>query len=248
MKSFKPFTQGAFDTEYSNVTKTDNREAYWLKEVMGVPQMASFDGDKGQTPGCEFVLIPCFHPGRAGHAGILKTLITRLLAMVSGMGWAAMEHAITVHRKNPALSRKQKCEQILGLLNAQLAPTHPFAKAFQQLKSEYAIAQTADMQARYLRNATVAIGKPPRGILAKKTQRKSSRRSRVELDMQVAEGFGEGLELSIQEHPWNGVGDKDVRYSLTWTEEDGLAWTIGPILLPDNTLGIDEGDKRFVFL
>jgi hypothetical protein len=248
MKNFKPFTRGAYETEYSNVTKANDREAYWLKEVMGIPQMASFDGDKGLTPGTEFILIPCLHPGRAGHAGILKTLITRLLTMVSGLCWAAMEHTITVDRNSPTLSRKEKCEQILGMLNVHLAPMHPFGRALKQLKSEYAIAQTADMQARHLRKATVAIGKPPRGILATKTQRKNARRDRVDRDAQIIEGVADGFELSIQEHPWNGVGDKDVRYSLTWVEEDGQMWTIGPIILPDNTLSIDQGDKRFLFL
>jgi hypothetical protein len=77
---------------------------------MGVPQKATFDGDEGQTPRTDLFLIPCFHSDRAGHVGILKILTTRLLIMVLGMSWTAMEHAITVHRNNLALSRKDKCK------------------------------------------------------------------------------------------------------------------------------------------
>lgn len=246
MKYFKPFTQGSYETEYSNISKADDCEAYWLKEVMGVPQMASFDGDKGTTAGTEVILIPCFHPGRVSHAGILGNLVTQLLTMVSGMSWAAMEHAITVNRDHPSSTRKQKCRLILERLRAQLSPDHPFGRSLKQLKSKYAIAQTADYQARHIRKQVMAIRKPPRGILPKKTQR--ARRHRLDLDILTGEGVGAGFEVAIQDHPWQGVGDKDVRYSLSWSEEDGQGWTVGPVLLPDNVLAVDESDKRFLFL
>jgi hypothetical protein len=101
-----------------------------------------------------------------------------------------------------------------------------------------------------LRSATFASGtcKPTHGILAKKTRRKNSRRPKVDLNMLVAKRFSDGSELSIQGHPWNGVGDEDVCYALTWTEDDRQVRTIGPLLLPNNALSIGEGDKRFVFL
>ncbi|EAT86157.2 hypothetical protein SNOG_06326 [Parastagonospora nodorum SN15] len=245
MKSFQPFTQGAYETEYSKLSKANDSEAYWLKEVMGVPQMASFDGAQGVTLGAECVLIPCFHPGRVGHAGILKTLITRLLAMVSGMAWAAMEYAVTVDHKNPNLPRKQKCEQILGQLNMQLSSNHPFGQAFEKSKSEYAVAQTADWQARFARKKTVAIGKPPRGILATKVQRKA-KRSHLDLHAGAMEAIGDSYELNIQHYPWAGGGDKDKRHTLIWTEDDGQVWSIGPVLLPENVLPSDGNDKRFV--
>jgi hypothetical protein len=247
LRNFKPFSQAIYDRDYSALARASNADAYWLKEVMGVPKMVSFDGDSGSTVGKEVILIPCFHPGRAGYAGILKSLITRLINMVSGLAWAAIGHAVKVDQDSPTLSRKHKCEKILDLLNAQLDPTHPFGKALKQLRAEFAIAQIAGLQARHIRMSVVQIDKPPKGIMAKKAS--GNRRPRLAQagpSNQVTEGLDDAFEVSVFEYPWDGVGGKDVRHSLTWTEDSGEVWNIGPLLLPDNVLALDVNDKRYV--
>ncbi|CAN9092100.1 unnamed protein product [Alternaria alternata] len=246
-KSFQPFSERNYNAEYASLRKDVNRKAYWIEHVMGVPQLATFDGGSGLTAGKEFILIPCYHPGRNGHAGIMKTLITRLLTMVSAVAWSAIELAISVDQHKVGFSRKQKCEEILKLLKTKIDPEHEFGKEMMKLKSEYVIAHTVESQNRFMRKQFLPIGKPSKGILPTKVQRRA-RRSLFDTDFQTSDAYGGGFDVAIQIQNWNGISPIDnKRFMITWTEEDGQVWNIAPVLLPDGALPKDQNDKRYLF-
>lgn len=143
------------------------------------------------------------------------------------------------------MSRKKKCEQILGSLQLDLDPNHKFGQAWARAKSEYLIALEADHQARMVRKANTKIGNPPLRLLKAKTRRAVTR-SQLETNPQTVRGVG-GFELDIQIAPRPGKNTEPPRYRLRWQEDDGQSWSLEPVLLPVNTVSDDATDERFIF-
>jgi hypothetical protein len=244
MNNFASFSEREFLNHGATMLRAHGT-GYWVKEILGVPKLLAFNRKQGTTVDKEFVLIPCYHPGIIGHAGVMKEKAARLLALVFGLAWDAMGLAIRLNTDDEGLTRKQKCEQLIVLLQSKMDENHAFGRAFAQAKKEYLIATTADFQARLARKQNLPIGKPPRGILPAKTQR--SRRDQFDRNPQTEQGLGQGFEVEIRALPNQGVVTKDKpRYCLRWTEDDGQGWAVEPLYLPDNTAAKDSSDKRFL--
>lgn len=92
-------------------------------------------------------------------------------------------------------------------LQSKLSAGHAFGRAFQKLKNKYTVALTADAEARAIHMQNQQIGKPPRGILASKTQR--SRRDQFDRTPQTLQGVSQAFEIDIQMLPKQGVIAKD---------------------------------------
>jgi hypothetical protein len=242
-RNFTAFTSANYETEMSRDRRA-NGAAYWVRSVMGVPQLLAFNSNVGSTVGKEFILIPCYHPGMTGHAGIMKEKLTRLLVMVSSLAWDAMGRAIYQSRQGGGLSRKQKCEQILSYLRFKLNPSHAFGQSMTRAKADYVIAITADAQGRIARKANLSLGKPSRGILPSKTR--AARKSRLDQNVQTISGVG-GYEVDIHALVGTVSASEKTRYRLRWAEDNGEAWSVEPVIFPDNVIPNDTTDKRFVF-
>lgn len=208
--------------------------------------MSAFHAMEGSTTGKETVIIPCFHPGFLGHAGILKEKATRLLIMISGIAWKAVTSAIVIHRENILLPRKDKCESIIKEVESKLDPSHKFGAAFARAKAEYLDVVRAWHQGKLTRQKAEDIPKPPRGILRAKSARLG--KSRTDRNAETVGGDMGGWEVLLQEQTVLGPKSDNKRHSLSWLEDDGQKWSIGPVILPENVLPITQNDKRFIFL
>lgn len=211
---------------------------------MGIPQLSSFNGGNGTIEGRECVVIPSCHPGLLGHVGIRKDKLTRLLVMISGIAWNAATLAIQIDRDEPSLTRKQKCIKIIGSLSNKLKKNTVFGQAFQKAKEDYVLADTAWHQGKWARQSVGIIRAPDRKLLPGKMKRFSS--ARIKQGTEILREISSAFEVVISEQPWNGAGGKDKsRFRLTWREDDGIEWSIAPIILPANVYSTEEHDKRF---
>lgn len=243
MNNFRSFNLN----EYESHRIAERRKfgyGHWVMNIMGIPQLASFNGGSGTTEGRECVLIPSCHPGLLGHVGIRKDKLTRLLVMISGIAWSAATLAIQIDRDEPSLTRKQKCIKIIGSLAGRLKKNTVFGQAFQKAKEDYVLADTAWHQSKWTRQSVGIIRGPDRRLLPCKGKRSS--RSRIKQDNESLRDIGSAFEVAISEQPWDGAGGKDKsRFRLTWKEDDGMEWSIAPIILPANVYSTEEHDKRF---
>lgn len=213
--------------------------------IMGIPQLASFDGGSGTTEGRECVVIPSCHPGLLGHVGIRKEKLTRLLVMISGIAWSAATVAIQLDRDEPNLTRKQKCIKIIGSLAGNFKRNTVFGQAFQKAKEDYVLVDTTWHQSKWARQSVGSIRVPDRRLLPGKAKRSST--SRIKQDTESLRDISSASEVVISEQPWNGAGGKDkTRSRLTWKEDDGMEWSIAPVILPANVVPAEENDKRFL--
>lgn len=196
--------------------------------------------------GDETVIIPCFHPGYQGHTGILKEKVQQLFKMVSAIGWYTITSVIRIHRDNPSSTRSDLCMKLFNEVRSKLSSDDTFGSMFEMAKKEYLIALKAYRQGELVRRNAVDLPKPPKGILARKTD--FIRRARTSTINQMgSEGIG-GYEVIIQEQTVAGPKGDNVRHSLSWAEEDAAKWTLGPIILPEHVVSAIADDKRFIFL
>jgi hypothetical protein len=214
-----------------------------VEEDLGVPTISTYDG---RPDGSEVVVIPCFHPGYLAHIGILREKAQALLLLTLAIGWHAADLAITLSQSGSYRTRKETCVEITKEIKNKLESTHTFGKIFQATKNEYLIARQAYYQGRVTRSKAPELAKPPTGILPTKTEH--IRRGRVAaIDKTIGGGAG-GHEVLVQEQRTLGPKSDNIRFSLTWTEEDGKSWTLNPILLPTEVAPSGVDDKRFIFL
>lgn len=242
--NFKSFTLNDYESD-----KTAERRRFghghWVKNIMGIPQLASFNSGTGSTVGKECVVLPSCHPGLLGHVGIRKEKLTRLLVMISGLAWSAATLAIQLDRDEPSLTRKQKCNKIIGSLASKLKKNTMFGQAFQRAKEEYVLANVAWSQGKLTRQDVGVIRAPNRKLLPGKVDRSSS--SRIKQEAEILRDIGSSFEVVITEEPWDGAGGKDrTRFRLTWKEDDDQEWSIAPVILPANVFPTEENDKRFL--
>jgi hypothetical protein len=210
-----------------------------VEENLGNPRLV-------KTDGFETIVLPCFHPGYLAHIGIMREKAQSLLLMTLAIGWLAASCAITITLDNPELSRKLICLEIVKEIKIRLQLNHPFGKLFEASKKEFLIARTAYYEGKITRSKAPGIPKPPAGLLPTITQH--IRRGRVaDIGMAADAGLG-GFEVLVQEYRIQGPKSDNVRFSLTWVDDDGMNWVLAPILLPTEVTPTSTGDKRFIFL
>jgi hypothetical protein len=211
-----------------------------LVQSLGIADISTANGD-------DTIVIPCFHPGRHGHMGILCEKGQQVFKLVSALAWDAVTEVIRITKNHPHHTRRSLCIEVKKQLSLKVHKSHPFGLALLIAKKEYLDTQKAFQEGALVRRNAPDLAKPSRGLLARKTVLTRKGRNLV-LDTAVEGGIG-GYEVLLQEqivlHAPNG---DNVRITLSWAEDDGNKWCLGPIILPENSLPSDTDDKRFLYL
>jgi hypothetical protein len=76
-------TAGNFTYKAYRAEQRTQLEGKYVKEVLGLPKIVSYSD---AAAGAETVVIPCFHPGRHGHMGILSEKGQQLFKLISALG------------------------------------------------------------------------------------------------------------------------------------------------------------------
>ncbi len=260
-QNFKSFTSRDHLTAVGKMNRTNQN---WSDVFLGNPSLQAFDGTEEVTNDNAFVLIPCYHPGFSGHAGVIKDKLVRLMSMTFGLGWAAAGHAVELSDQ-PGLSRKEKCNLIIQNLQSKLEPSHELGKIWARSKSEYALANAVDKQAWALRMKHGKIGNlslfkldlgyrkpPPPGAKVRPSRAKPKvgipSFSKIDEEDEMVDGIG-GYPVVI-EPAGNPIGAafEQGGYRLRWPEENGLVWSLEPVFLPNKTVSGAATDKeRFLY-
>ncbi|RAR06499.1 hypothetical protein DDE82_003320 [Stemphylium lycopersici] len=236
----------SFTWTESQSYQTEARKAGgWIASI-GRPFLANFYADQDDSQGHECVIVPCLHPGAMGYAGIMKDKLSSIFVLGSAIAWKAATIAMHENNTSPALSRKEKCQKVISGLASYLDVNNPFGKTLQKAKDEYVVAYTAYQQGRVSRGKSLPLPPPVRGLLAVKT--KTAKKRHISQDVQTTDNIGDGFEVLIQEQLHRGLGGKDnVRYRLTWKEDDGQEWSIAPVIMPNNVFSSRSNEKYFLF-
>jgi hypothetical protein len=210
MINFKSFTE----REYNKDNDATSKNFGWVRNIMGVPQLATFN-TKSDTTGETLIVIPSMHPGRISYGGVVKDKLTRLFVLASGIAWSAATIALQQDQDEPTLSRGKKINNIFEALNAKLGPDTEFGKTLTRAKEEYILAASAWQQGYLTKAPDIPITKPPRGLLQGKTT-KNRAKATASGENETVESIGDAFEVAIQEVAWNGQpGDKDLRHQLS---------------------------------
>lgn len=232
-----------FNYKAYNIEALNYRQGRFVQDILGVPHFASLNDTRASN---ETIVIPCFHPGYQGHTGILREKVQQIFKLVSAIGWYAITAVLRISRDNPHASRRMFCLKVFQDLKTTLNTSNALRNNLDIAKREYLVALKAYRQGELTRRNALDLPKPPKGILAKKTD--FTRRTRTLTNNQVGSDGSGGYEVLIQEQIVNGPKGDNVRYSLTWSEEDAESWTVGPIILPEHVTSPNDNDKRFIFL
>jgi hypothetical protein len=170
MINFKSFTE----REYNKDNDATSKNFGWVRNIMGVPQLATFN-TKSDTTGETLIVIPSMHPGRISYGGVVMDKLTRIFVLASGIAWSAATIALQQDQDEPTLPRGKKINNIFEALNAKLGPDTEFGKTLTRAKEEYILAASAWQQGHLTKARGIPIMKPPRGLLQGRLRRNALR-------------------------------------------------------------------------